>query len=121
MGHGGSGHMWADRQLGLGRWFADVSQIAAVAFHGRHHGDRVAEPVDSRQHQNRMAAIGVDKVTDGMVDDWCATLNALGVVDGFDVGAASLEQFLFGALGDDPAAADQDQVVGDLLQLMEKV
>jgi len=48
MGHGGSGHKWADRQLDLGRWFVDVSQLAAVAFHGPYH--RVAEAVESRQH-----------------------------------------------------------------------
>ena len=77
MGHGGSGHKRADRQLLLGRRFAGVSQMAAVAIDGPYHGDRVAEQLDRRQYQERLAAMGVDKVTDGMVDDWGATLDAL--------------------------------------------
>lgn len=77
MGHGGSGHKRADRQLMLGRRFAAVSQMAAVAIDGPFHGDRVTEKVDRRQYQAMMAAAGVDKVTDGMVDDWRATLDAL--------------------------------------------
>src|SRR5688572_23359142 len=72
MGHGGSGHKRADRQLMLGRRFATVSQMAAVAIDGPFHGDRVAEKLDRRQYQAMMAAAGVDKVTDGMVDDWQA-------------------------------------------------
>jgi dienelactone hydrolase len=84
MGHGGSGHKRADRQLMLGRRFASVSQVAAAAIDGPFHGDRVAERVDRRQYQAMMAAIGVEKVTDGMVDDWGATLDALGQLDDID-------------------------------------
>ena len=81
MGHGGSGHKRADRQLMLGRRFAGVSQMAAVAIDGPFHGDRVPEQLDRRQYQEMMAAVGVDKVTDGMVDDWRATLEALSPLD----------------------------------------
>src|SRR5919198_155502 len=84
MGHGGSGHKRADRQLLLGRRFAGVSQMAAVAIDGPFHGDRVAEKLDRRQYQEVMAAAGVDKVTDGMVDDWRATLDALSQPDAID-------------------------------------
>jgi len=28
-----------------------------------------------------MAAVGIDKVTDGMIDDWCATLDVLSQLD----------------------------------------
>jgi dienelactone hydrolase len=81
LGHGGSGHKRADRQLMLGRRFAGVSQVAAAAIDGPFHGDRVAEPLDRRQYQAMMAAAGVDKVTDGMVEDWCGTLDALSQLD----------------------------------------
>jgi dienelactone hydrolase len=81
MGHGGSGHKRADRQLLLGRRFAGVAQMAAVSIDGPLHGDRVSEQLDRRQYQERMAAMGVDKVTDGMVDDWSATLDALSHLD----------------------------------------
>lgn len=84
MGHGGSGHKRADRQLMLGRRFAGVAQVAAVAIDGPFHGDRVAEKVDRDQYRAMMAAMGVDKVTDGMVDDWCATLDALSQLDAID-------------------------------------
>ncbi|GAB3954282.1 hypothetical protein GCM10029976_096240 [Kribbella albertanoniae] len=69
LGHGGSGHKRAARQLELGRWFAGRWHVAAVAIDGPFHGDR--------QHMGRPAAIGSDAVTDGMVDDWNATLDAL--------------------------------------------
>jgi dienelactone hydrolase len=84
MGHGGSGHKRADRQLMLGRRFASVSQMAAVAIDGPYHGDRVGETLDRRQYQAMLAAAGVDKVTDGMVDDWHATLDALSQLDAID-------------------------------------
>jgi dienelactone hydrolase len=84
MGHGGSGHKRSDRQLMLARRFAGASQVAAVAIDGPFHGDRVAETVDRRQYQAMLAAAGVDKVTDGMIDDWRATLDALSRLDAID-------------------------------------
>src|SRR5919109_5164844 len=96
MGHGGSGHKRADRQLMLGRRFASVSQIAAVAIDGPLHGDRVAEPLDRSQYQAMMASMGVDKVTDGMVDDWRATLDALSELDAIDAARIAYIGFSMG-------------------------
>jgi dienelactone hydrolase len=96
MGHGGSGHKRADRQLMLGRRFAAVSQVAAAAIDGPYHGDRVAEKLDRRQYQAMMAAAGVDKVTDGMVDDWTATLDALSQLDGIDANRIAYMGFSMG-------------------------
>jgi dienelactone hydrolase len=96
MGHGGSGHKRADRQLQLGRWFAGEARIAAVAIDGPYHGDRVSEPVDSRQYQERMAAVGVETVTDSMVDDWCAVLDALGDLDAIDTNRVAYLGFSMG-------------------------
>jgi len=84
MGHGGSGHKRSDRQLMLGRRLAMVSQIASVTIDGPFHGDRITEKVDRQQFQAMMAAMGVDKVTDGMVDDWQATLDALSQLETID-------------------------------------
>lgn len=84
MGHGGSGHKRSDRQLMLGRRLAMVSQMASATIDGPYHGDRVPEQLDRSQYQGMMAAMGVDKVTDGMVDDWSTTLDALGQLDGID-------------------------------------
>jgi dienelactone hydrolase len=96
MGHGGSGHKRSDRQLMLGRRLATVSQIAAATIDGPLHGDRVAEPLDRRQYQAMMAAMGVDKVTDGMVDDWGATLEALGQLDDIDASRIAYVGFSMG-------------------------
>ena len=96
MGHGGSGHKRADRQLLLGRRFAGVMRIAAAAIDGPLHGGRVPEQLDRRQYQERMAAMGVDKVTDGMVDDWRATLDALSHLDTIDANRIAYMGFSMG-------------------------
>ena len=96
MGHGGSGHKRADRQLMLARRFAGVLQIAAVAIDGPFHGDRVAEQLDRRQYQERVGAVGVDKVTDGMVADWGATLDALSQLDAIDADRVAYIGFSMG-------------------------
>jgi dienelactone hydrolase len=96
MGHGGSGHKRADRQLLLGRRFAGVAQMAAVSIDGPLHGDRVSEKLDRRQYQERMAALGVEKVTDGMVDDWSATLDAVSQLDSIDANRITYIGFSMG-------------------------
>jgi dienelactone hydrolase len=96
MGHGGSGHKRSDRQLMLGRRLATVSQMASVTIDGPYHGDRVAEPLDRSQYQAMMAAMGVDKVTDGMVDDWGATLDALSQLDDLDANRVAYMGFSMG-------------------------
>jgi dienelactone hydrolase len=88
MGHGGSGHKRSERQLRLGRWFAGA-QLAAVAIDGPYHGDRVPAPMQALRYQQRMAAVGVDRVTDGMVLDWRATLDALGQAGAVDADRAA--------------------------------
>jgi len=71
-------------------------QMAAAAIDGPLHGDRVREQLDRRQYQERMAAMGVDKVTDGMVDDWHATLEALSHLDTIDANRIAYIGFSMG-------------------------
>ena len=85
-GHGGSGHKRNDRSLMLGRRLAGVSQFAVVAIDGPTHGDRahpqsVSEGVDPMEI---LADIGVDTALDGMVEDWCATLDHVTELDFID-------------------------------------
>jgi dienelactone hydrolase len=96
MGHGGSGHKRAERQLRLGRWFAGESEIAAVAIDGPYHGDRAAEPVDSPPYQERMAADGIDAVIDRMVEDWSTCLEAVRDLDVIDAGRVAYLGFSMG-------------------------
>jgi dienelactone hydrolase len=96
MGHGGSGHKRSDRQLMLGRRLATVSQIATVTIDGPFHGDRIAEKLDRQQYQAMMAAMGVDKVTDGMVDDWQTTLDAVSQLDVIDADRIAYMGFSMG-------------------------
>ena len=96
MGHGGSGHKRADRQLLLGRYFAGTLQIAAVAIDGPFHGDRVFTALEAHQYQERMAAIGVDKVIDGMIEDWSASLDALSQLDTINAGRIAYIGFSMG-------------------------
>jgi dienelactone hydrolase len=96
LGHGGSGHKRADRQLMLARRFAGVVQMAAAAIDGPFHGERAPEPLDRRQYQERMAAVGVDKVADAMVADWEATLAALGQLAEIDADRVAYLGFSMG-------------------------
>ncbi|WP_083750655.1 hypothetical protein [Kribbella sp. ALI-6-A] len=82
LGHGGSGHKRGKRQLDLARWFATEAGAAAVAIDGPYHGDRALAP--GADYQRRMADTGIAKVTDGMVADWLATLNAVTALDDVD-------------------------------------
>jgi dienelactone hydrolase len=81
IGHGGSGHKRAERQLLLAQHFAGVANTAAVAIDGPFHGERVTTPLEPHQYQEMITAMGVDKVIDGMIDDWRATLNAVSQLD----------------------------------------
>lgn len=96
LGHGGSGHKRADRQLMLARRFAGASQIAVVAIDGPFHGERVPTPLERGQYQERLAAAGVERVVDGMVDDWRATLAALGQLAAIDVSRVAYLGFSMG-------------------------
>jgi dienelactone hydrolase len=70
--------------------------MAAAAIDGPLHGDRVPAPLDRHQYQERMAALGVDKVTNGMVDDWSATLEALSHLDTLDANRVAYMGFSMG-------------------------
>jgi len=81
MGHGGSSHKRADRHVLLAYRFAKEFQIASAAIDGPFHGDRVSMPLEPHEYLEKMMKIGVDKVTDNMVNDWLVTWDALSQLD----------------------------------------
>lgn len=111
IGHGGSGHKRADRQLMLARRLATVSQMAVVTIDGPFHGDRVDEPLGRSGYQARLATAGVDKVVDGMVDDWSVTLDAISALDSIDTNRVAYMGFSMGTrFGLPYVSADGDRL-----------
>lgn len=84
LGHGGSGHKRAPRQVRLGRWLAGTAGFAAAAIDGPYHGDRAGERLEVAQYQERIEATGIERVVDDMVGDWRATHAALTALDAID-------------------------------------
>ena len=94
-GHGGSGHKRVARALMLGRRFAGVSQFAMACIDGPAHGDR--KPAGEYNQSAAMSDGGVDKVVDGMVEDWSATLEHLSGLDFIDADRVAYIGFSMGA------------------------
>lgn len=93
-GHGGIGHKRVARSLMLGRRLAGVSQFAMAAIDGPAHGDR-KNPGDF-DLTSSMSEGSVDQVIDGMVEDWCATLEHLKGLDLIDASRVAYAGFSMG-------------------------
>ena len=93
-GHGGSGHKRVARSLMLGRRLAGVSQFAMAAIDGPAHGDR-KDPGEYNQNA-AMTEGSVGQVIDGMVEDWCATLEHLTGMDFIDGNRVAYAGFSMG-------------------------
>ena len=77
IGHGGSGHKREDHLVALARRFVRHNTIAAATIDGPVHGDREPEELRSAPLEKRRKHLVGDRVTDSMVEDWKATLDAL--------------------------------------------
>ncbi|HEY8081466.1 MAG TPA: hypothetical protein VIE15_05190, partial [Acidimicrobiales bacterium] len=80
VGHGGSGHKREDYVIALARRMVRTSAVAVAAIDGPVHGDRrngaTAEPTVVLMEFAQAWAADTS-LTDGMVADWIATLDAL--------------------------------------------
>jgi pimeloyl-ACP methyl ester carboxylesterase len=76
LGHGGSSTMRSARHERLGRWFAEHG-IASLAIDGPFHGQHIPAPLPPREYQRLMIEGPVDRIIEGMVQDWQLALAAL--------------------------------------------
>jgi pimeloyl-ACP methyl ester carboxylesterase len=97
-GHGGRGHKRNDRCLMLGRRLAGVSRFAVVAIDGPTHGDRAHPRSESEgiDPMEVLADMGVDTALDGMVEDWCETLDHIVSMDIIDSNQVAYMGFSMG-------------------------
>lgn len=85
LGHGGSGHKTAPRQLALAQRLVDEG-LAVLAIDGPAHGKRAVRPdMAPGEYQAGLAARGLESVVRDVVEDWAAAVGAAratGAVDG---------------------------------------
>ena len=87
LGHGGSGPKRSERIVRLARWFTAEAGLAAMAIDGPYHGSRPGAPLPAAAYQKLICDEGTEIVLRRMVEDWQASLEAVGqLVDGNRLG-----------------------------------
>lgn len=76
LGHGGSGHKRSSRQVMLAHRLARAG-LAVAAIDGPFHGERIAEPLGTTDYQQLIVDRGVERVLDGMTEDWLAAISVV--------------------------------------------
>ena len=108
MGHGGSGHKRNQRMLMLGRMFAVDYNWCAAAIDGPVHGAR-GTVTDASQPLYRQMWQREDLVQ-SMIDDWKATLDALGSLESVDVNRVGYWGVSMGTMFGLPYVASDERV-----------
>jgi dienelactone hydrolase len=117
IGHGGGGHKREDHILALARRLVRHHGIAAAAIDGPVHGDR--RPADLPEDREQVRARLVPReVTDRMIGDWKATLDALQKVDDIGTGKIGYWGLSMGTLFGLPFVAAEPRIAGAVLGLM---
>jgi dienelactone hydrolase len=118
IGHGGSGHKRETHLISLARRFVRHNGIAAATIDGPAHGDRKPEGVDNDSFAElRRRFINV-RVTNEMVEDWKATLDALQKLPEIGIGRVGYWGLSMGTIFGLPLVAAEPRIEVAVLGLM---
>lgn len=118
IGHGADGHKRQGHLVSLARRFVRHNGIAAATIDGPVHGDRKAEGFDDMPLSERRRHYVGDRVTDEMVEDWKATLDALHKVKEIGIGRVGYWGLSMGTLFGLPLVAAEPRIEVAVLGLM---
>lgn len=118
IGHGGSGHKREPHIVSLARRLVRHAGIAAAAIDGPAHGDRKpADGSDDSLEERRRRYVG-GEITDAMVADWKATLDALQKIPEIGIGPVGYWGLSMGTMFGLPFVAAEPRVRVAVLGLM---
>ena len=118
VGHGGSGHKREDHLVSLARRFVRHDGIAVATIDGPVHGDRAPQDPEELSLAERRRRFISGQVTDQMVQDWQATLDALQKLPEIGVGAVGYWGLSMGTMFGLPLVAAEPRVRVAVLGLM---
>ncbi len=118
MGHGGSGHKRESHLVSLARRFVRHNGIAAASIDGPAHGDRKPEGADAEPLAERRRRFLGEGVTDSMVEDWKATLDALHQLPELGPGRVGYWGLSMGTMFGLPLVAAEPRIDAAVLGLM---
>jgi dienelactone hydrolase len=118
IGHGGSGHKREAHLISLARRFVRHNGIAAATIDGPAHGNRKPAGTDNESVAERRRRFIGDRVTDMMVEDWKATLDALQKLPEIGVGRVGYWGLSMGTMFGLPLVAAEPRIEVAVLGLM---
>jgi dienelactone hydrolase len=118
IGHGGSGHKREDHLVSLARRFVRHNGISAATIDGPFHGDRRPEGLEGESVEVQRKRFINAQVTDTMVEDWKATLDALQKVEGIGIGRVGYWGLSMGTMFGLPFVAAEPRIEVAVLGLM---
>jgi dienelactone hydrolase len=118
IGHGGNGHKREDHLVALARRLVRHNAIAAVTIDGPAHGDREPEEAKGESFAERRKRFMGDRITDKMVEDWKATLDALQKLPEIGIGRVGYWGLSMGTMFGLPLVAAEPRIEVAVLGLM---
>jgi len=118
IGHGGNGHKREGHLVALARRFVRHNGIAAATIDGPAHGDREPEEAKGEPFEERRKRYVGESITDGMVEDWKATLDALQKLPEIGIGPVGYWGLSMGTMFGLPFVSAEPRIDAAVLGLM---